>query len=431
MSIVDIIIPTWNNNQYLVPCVQSIYRHTIPEDLFRIIIVNNGEPENMAPFQGSPQIEIVQMSGNAGWEGGLKAGLEVSKSKYVMFLNDDTMVPSHQRLWLHKLLGHFADINCAAVGPTSNVVMGKQNIFIGMPEERLRVKFLIGFCVLVRRADLDAAGGIDLELPGGDDLDMSIRLRKLGKYLLVDRDVFVYHHGFKTGERVEGTPDVVGGWNSIQKIEKTNHALINKHGLRAYLDLWAQEPTLSGSAEGWGDREADLVREYVAGEKVAELGCGDKKVVPNSVGIDITPKGERIAGLHSGALSVADILANVEHDLPIEDFDTITAQHIIEHIVDTTGALGSWAKSLKVGGRLIIAVPDHTARNTIVMNYQHVRAFTPTSLRKQMESIGWKTVVVKDCENLVSFIGVFEKTDDTYCGALPAEKILVGASNGL
>lgn len=410
MSLVDIIIPTWNNNQYLVPCIQSIFRHTVPDDLFRIIIVNNGDPQNMESFFGAPNIDVLQMPNNAGWEGGLKAGLEVSKAKYVMFLNDDTMIPSHQRMWLVKLLNHFEYASCAAVGPTSNVVMGKQNIFFPYYQEMLRTKFLIGFCLLVRRADLDAAGGIDATLPGGDDLDLSIRLRNLGKYLLIDRDVFVWHHGFKTGERIEGPPSQANGWNSIEKMERTNFALIRKHGLRAFLDLFSEEksPDLRVGSK-WGDLEGDLVRKYAVGEKVAELGCGDKKAIPRSIGIDITPRGQHIPGLHANAFSIADINADVQHELPITDCDTISAQHVLEHMVDATKAVTSWRNALKHGGRLIIAVPDHTNRNTILMNYQHVHAWTPESLKNFVETLGMKTVAVEDAKNDVSFVGVFER----------------------
>ncbi len=410
MSLVDIIIPSFNNNQYLAPCIQSLFYHTIPDDLFRIILVNNGDPQNVDGFRGNSNIEIVQMPNNAGWEGGLKAGLAVSKAKYVMFLNDDTMIPSHQRLWLTKLLNHFEYESCAAVGPTSNVVMGKQNIFFPYYQEMLRTKFLIGFCMLVRRADLDAAGGVDDNLPGGDDLDLSIRLRALGKYLLIDRDVFVWHHGFKTGERVEGPPTQANGWNSIEKMERTNFALIRKHGLRAFLDLFKDEESPdSRMSAGWGDLEGDLVRKYAVGDKVVELGCGNKKVIEGSIGIDITPRGERIPGLHGNAFSLADITADVQHELPVSDCDTITAQHILEHMVDATKAVTSWRNALKHGGRLIVAVPDHTSRNTILMNFQHVHAWTPDSLKNFMETLGMKTITVEDAKNEVSFVGVFER----------------------
>lgn len=403
MSICDIILPTWNNPKLLLDCVNSIRMYTQPDDLYKIYIVNNGDAVHMAPYQDNAYIEVLQQERNLGWEGGLLAGLKASSSPYVLFLNDDTFVPSHQRLWLTKLLNHFAYPDCAAVGPTTNVVMGKQNINFHFYESILRTKFLIGFCLLVRRADLEAAGGVDVSLPGGDDLDLSIRLRALGKNLLVDRNVFIYHHGFKTGERVHGAD-----WNSLAMQERTNNALINKHGLPAFLDLWS-EPVQPKAIDGtWGDSEGRIVAEHVVGEKIAELGCGDKKTLPNVIGIDIIPKGGEIPGLNRGRLSLADVTANVEHDLPISDFDTIIARHVLEHMVDATGAVQSWRKSLKHGGRLIIAVPDHTVRNTIPMNWEHRHAWTPESLRRFMESLGWKTVNLLDANNSVSFVGVFE-----------------------
>lgn len=411
MSSVAILIPSFNNLDYLLPCINSIIRYTIPEDLFHIYLVNNGEKESMEPFKDNPYITILQQDKNMGWEGGLKAGLEASKEPYVLLMNDDTFIPAHQRLWLHMLLNEFVHPGCAAVGPSSNVVMGSQNIFIPRMEVTLKVKFLIGFCMLVKREYLEAAGGVDTALPGGDDLDLSIRLRKLGKYLVSHRGVFVYHHGFKTGERVEGGPNQ-GGWNSIEKIERTNHALIRKHGLREFLDLWSDVPSdVKGAPPNWGDTESEICKRYTVGEHIAELGCGDKKLFPNSTGFDITPKGEEIPGLSRGRLSVADIAANVTHDLPVpvESFDTIIAQHILEHICDTVGAIGAWKAALKHGGRLIIAVPDHTYRNTIPLNHEHVRGFTPESLRKEMELMGFKTVDMLDSQNDVSFVGVFER----------------------
>jgi len=234
---VDIIIPTFNNLPYLLPCLNSIFQHTL-YDSFRVIVVNNGTPEHMEELN-NPNIKVLQQTQNLGWEGGLVEGMKESQSDFLIFMNDDTMVPPHQRDWLTKLLKHFEDPNVGAVGPSSNVVMGRQNIFLNIKEYLLNSKFLIGFCMAVRRSAIDAAGGIDESLPGGDDLDLSIRLRNLGNKLLIARDIFIYHHGFKTGERLEGKPNQTNGWNSIEKIEQTNFALINKHDLFKFLDLWS------------------------------------------------------------------------------------------------------------------------------------------------------------------------------------------------
>lgn len=409
MSSVAILIPTWNNPQYLYPCVQSLLINAETEDLFHIYIVNNGTPKSI-DFGGSPYITILDQERNLGWEGGLKAGLSASNEPYVVFMNDDTFVPFNQRMWLNRGLAFFSYPDCGAVGPTSNVVMGKQQMFMPIRATYTTSKFLIGFCMLLRRDLLEQVGGVDDTLPGGDDLDLSIRLRKAGKDLIVDRESFVYHHGFKTGERVHGNAGQIDGWNSIQKLEKTNQALIAKHGLRAFLDLWKDDPSPNGMIpHSWGSSEDELVKSFVVGEKIAEIGCGMKKLFPQSIGIDVIASGNEIPGLSPGRLSVADITANVEEPLPISECDTIIAQHLLEHTVDAIGAVNSWKNALKHGGRLIIAVPDQTLRNTIPLNWEHRHAFTPASLKKMMETIDMETVNLLDAKNDVSFIGVFQR----------------------
>lgn len=406
-SPVDVIIPTWNNPDYLYPCVKTLIENAATADLFRVIVVNNGHPESVEFLKEHPTVRVIQMTKNAGWEGGLLAGLKESTAPFVCFLNDDTFFPPSSKEWANILLSHFADPRVAAVGPASNVVMGEQNIFVNSPMVSF-TKYLIGFCLMVRRADLDAAGGVDDTMPGGDDLDLSIRLRDLGKLLLYDKRAFVWHHGFKTGERVNGTA-AEGGWNSIQMTERTNLALIRKHGLRKFTDLYTP---MEGGFRGAGElreKETEVVKKYIVGDRILELGCGPRKTIPNAIGIDVIPNGAPIPGLFN-EVSQADIVADVEKPLPVEEeFDTVIARHILEHCVNAVDVVRNWGKALKHGGRLIIAVPDQGRQNTIPMNYQHVHAFSQESLRQLMEIMGWKTIAIEDCDNLVSFAGVFEK----------------------
>lgn len=240
MNKIAIIIPTYNGNQYLIPLLNSLL-FTWKEGLFHIYLVNNGNVHNMDGLE-NPHITILQQTDNMGWEGGLKVGLESSKEELVLFLNDDTFIPKNSSDWLDRMSAHFKHEQIGAVGPSSNCVMGVQNIFTGIPYDQglLLVNFLIGFCLMVRRSALEKAGGIDDTLSGGDDLDLSIRLRKVGYGLVCDRNVFVYHHGFKTGERVKGGPNTNGGWNSAEMIERTNWGLMEKHGLREWLNTMNQ-----------------------------------------------------------------------------------------------------------------------------------------------------------------------------------------------
>jgi len=230
--LIDIIIPSFNNPQYLGPCVTSILKNYATPNLCRIIIVNNGDPESINI--DDKRVTVIHSKKNLGWEGGLKRGLEESKAEFVVFMNDDTYIPTSSRLWLNTLLQNFKDPSTGAVGPSSNVVMGSQNIFVDVEYHIYPATFLIGFCMMLRRSALDKAGGIDAGLPGGDDFDLSIRLRKAGYRLLVDRTVFVYHHGFTTGNKVHGDYTIKGGWNSFEFKSEVDTALIQKHGFKEW-----------------------------------------------------------------------------------------------------------------------------------------------------------------------------------------------------
>ncbi len=84
MKPISIIIPTWNNFQYLNPCVRSILSNGILKDLADLIIVNNGEQPVDKEYGHIPQIKIVKPGRNVGWEGGLELGLKESRKSPVL-----------------------------------------------------------------------------------------------------------------------------------------------------------------------------------------------------------------------------------------------------------------------------------------------------------------------------------------------------------
>ena len=391
---VDILIPSFDNPQFLGPCINSILGHTQSRENIRIIVINNGAKETENYVTKHPLVKFIHAGKNLGWEGGLKLGLEHSDTEFVCFMNDDTYIPYASSLWVNRCLSEFANPEVAAVGPTTNLCRGYQNIFLDQFAGYYApyASLLIFFCVFLRRKDLDAVGGVDDTLPGGDDLDLCIRLTKAGKKLVICRDAFVFHHGFKTGERVKGGPDRPVGWNSREMTENTNKALIRKHGFRTFLDcnhggLTNPEDRLQPSRKN----EAAVVMKHIIGEKIYELGCGAAKTTPTAIGIDRVKLGDVIPNLE-GAISVADIQADVTHELPIPDesADTIVTRHILEHCVDTIGTLRNWIKKIKPGKRLILTVPDETAC--------------------LVELLGMKQVAMENGYNGVSFTSVFDKS---------------------
>lgn len=409
LSTVDIIIPTFDSPQYIIQCVESIIatREAYP---IRVIVVNNGHPsiaKHIPEFPGL--VKFIQAPGNLGWEGGLKLGLEHSDAKFVMFLNDDTIIPVSSNRWVRNMMAHFGIPKIGAVGPASNFVSGAQNIWHKSRRPHELVNFLIGFCMLLRREALDEVGGIDDTLPGGDDFDLSIRLRKAGYGLMCDRSVFVYHHGTVTGSRIHGGPDAAGGWNSQGMIDRTNDAIIRKQGFRLWFETMHGKPGIpDGMMENTThDVEGNAIRDRIIPGKVLELGCGATKTVPESVGVDMYGAGERIPTIDK--LSVADIKADVMQ-LPsdIGQFHNIIARHLIEHTVDPIAVLRHWKSFLLPEGQLILAMPNEQWVNSIPMNPEHRHAFTPDFLRECLKAAGFSCKEVIDPGNYISMVAVAE-----------------------
>lgn len=411
MTPVTIIIPTWNNREYLQPCIESLIKYIPTQGLYDVLIINNGEKDSLDYIvTQNDMVKIIHSPENLGWEGGLKLGLEHTKSPFVVFMNDDTYIPASSRMWVHHLLNLFTDPRVGAAGPSSNVVMGSQNIFLQTPAQVFPVNYLVGFCMMLRREALEKAGGIDDTLPGGDDLDISIRLRQAGYSLKVNKDAFVYHHGFKSGTRLVGDHTKSGGWNSYEMMETTNLALIRKHGLKAWYECLYKTPEYHSYAQ-WEDTEGNIVRKHIQGEVVVDLGCGNNKTIPEAIGMDMVPKDTVVETLSGNPKSVADVVGDVSQPLPFEknSVDTIIARHILEHLVDTVQTLKQWIEVIKPGGRLIIAVPDQNQVNSIPMNIEHVHAFTKEYLGGLLELLNIKIFQKEDCNNGISFVIVGEK----------------------
>lgn len=407
---ITIICPTFNNEEYLNPCVDSIIRNGVLDGLADLIIVNNGKQDIERAYGRYSQITVLTPGDNVGWEGGLVLGMKQTNSPFVVFQNDDTFLPPSSAAFYQRLLTQFQNDSVAAVGPATTCASGMQSIYHPRcPIRPTEAAMLIFFTVMVRRSHYEAVGGIDTTLPGGDDFDLSIRFRKAGFNLVVDPGAFIIHHGFKTGNRVKGDQTTKGGWNSIEMTERTNKYLIDKHGFKAW---WKTVSGLTYEDGGLAhDLEGDLVRSFVNGDKVvAELGCGPMKTIDRAVGLDRIPKGEVVPHLQ-GKRSVADIVCDVSQDIPLDDssVDAVIARHILEHCIDSVGTINKWKRVIRPGGKLIVAVPDERVTRSIPLNPEHVHAFTQESLKNLMNACGFKEIESKPANNGVSFVGCYER----------------------
>jgi GT2 family glycosyltransferase len=205
-AMVDIILPCWNNLEFTKLCIDSIVNNT-RNITYHIIVVNNASTDGTGEYLLKLQKEIENLTiitnkENLGWVKALNQGIKAGDGDYVCFLNNDTLVTD---MWLDKLISRF-DNHIAAVGPISNAVSGRQHIShnrAGIIVEQ--TKFLIGFCLLIRRDVLDMLYKLDsyylderFGLGSSEEIDLAIRINKLAYSMLICRDVYIHHFYSKT-----------------------------------------------------------------------------------------------------------------------------------------------------------------------------------------------------------------------------------------
>ena len=89
---ISIIIPHYNNFQILLNCIESIYKSTFKD--FEIIVVDNGSSDSSDTIvkEKFPNVIVKKSLINLGYAGGCNLGSKISKGKYLLFLNNDTII---------------------------------------------------------------------------------------------------------------------------------------------------------------------------------------------------------------------------------------------------------------------------------------------------------------------------------------------------
>lgn len=232
---VSIITVCHNQLKHTKRFIASLKRFTPQEPIeWKLIIVDSGSDD--ATFDTfKDEFMTVGMFENVGWIKGINEGLKVlqseeTRSDIIIFANNDVVLDAPG--WLERLCKHFDNPTVGAVGPTSNYVIGRQNITCNVPhvtEEETRT--LVGFFFAVRREIVEELGPLEedfwkyvpnepdevrerLKLGGADDLDYSMRIRLAGFKLVIARDVFVWHAGSKTFMEVVGKDGYDKQWQT-------------------------------------------------------------------------------------------------------------------------------------------------------------------------------------------------------------------------
>jgi len=220
----SILIPTWNNLEFLKICVNSIKKNS-HFDLQIIVIVNEGNDGTEEWIKNQKELDYIYSKKNIGICWGLNIARSIVKSEYIIYVNDDMYVLPDWDLELYKeieIIGHKNfTLSSTMIEPTDTgnacvVVRDYGRNSHDFQEERLLNEYKSLSIVdwsgsmsppNVIHVDMwDLVGGMSIEFSPGifSDYDFSRKLFEAGvRFFKGKGNSLVYHFGSKSIFRIK------------------------------------------------------------------------------------------------------------------------------------------------------------------------------------------------------------------------------------
>ena len=209
----SIIIPMFNKSDLTYNCLRSILENTNGVD-YEVIVVDDSSTEDISWLKSMVTgIRIISNEQNLGFVGSCNRGAHHAKGKYLVFLNNDTLVTES---WLQEMLKVFSCLdNVGIVGARLVFPDGKLQEAGGIiwkdgsgwnygrmdnpkkPEySYLReVDYCSGACICISKKTFEELGGFDEVFSPAyyEDTDLAFKVRSAGMKVVYNPFAIVFH----------------------------------------------------------------------------------------------------------------------------------------------------------------------------------------------------------------------------------------------
>ena len=238
-SVRSVVILAHNQWSHTVHCLDSLQRNTT--EPLQVVAVDNGSTDETVTslWKRSAEqasLQVIRNATNRGFAAGNNQALSIARGEYVVLLNNDTVVTPG---WLDRMIAVLERRpEVGLVGPMTNRASGPQVVekvgyekledldafaerwaaeHAGQTED---VGRLVGFCLVMRRAVVEAIGGLDETFGSGnfEDDDLCIRAALAGFKACIAKDVFIHHAGSQTfkGEKIDYRQAMLTNWKKFK-----------------------------------------------------------------------------------------------------------------------------------------------------------------------------------------------------------------------
>ncbi len=226
--LVSIVIVNYNGKGFITQCIESVVKQV--KCAYEIILVDNsstdGSPELVERL--FPEVRLLRSSENLGFSKGNNLGCARAKGKYLLLLNQDTILLTDIRPAIEalendasagavgaKMLGRDKDYRLSAgLFPTPLRMFRLSSLYIkdghfrngdfpSSVKQRYAVDWVEGSFVLTKSKVWKEAGGLDDGyFMYGEDVDFCMKLKKMGYSVLYCPSVSYIHFGSFSVERL-------------------------------------------------------------------------------------------------------------------------------------------------------------------------------------------------------------------------------------
>ena len=201
---VSVIVPVYNGEQSIGPCIESLLASREPRDAMEVICVDNAStdatPDILRKFQ--PSIQVVRET-KRGPAAARNAGLRVAAREFAAFTDADCTVDSS---WLSNILIPLRAGSAGAVGGKilARPEAGPVEQFGELVHDHYnaiendRPPYFITMNLAARTDMLHSIGLFDERWIRMEDVDIAYRMVAAGERIVYQPDAVVYHHNRDT-----------------------------------------------------------------------------------------------------------------------------------------------------------------------------------------------------------------------------------------
>lgn len=185
---ISIVVPTYNEEQNIERCLQSLNDQTVPRNTYEIIVVDGNSKDRTrelaAPLADKVFIQTSKRVGGARNDGAMAA-----KGDIIATTDADCILP---RDWVERIGRDFAEHDIVQLygtvyplegGIRNNLSLLGANVFSRLGYYTRTIYFTLG-CNTAFDQEAFMQAGMYRCIDAGDDLEIAQRMRKLGKVRL-------------------------------------------------------------------------------------------------------------------------------------------------------------------------------------------------------------------------------------------------------